>query len=457
MERTIAVIAVAVWAGCSSSSEVGPDGANPDVVDAMPDMMAPSCTDGIPNQDETDIDCGGTICHACAAGRVCEVDRDCASGKCDPTTKKCSGLDVSFAAAVSYDTLLKPYVLLSGDVDGDGDIDLVVANEETSTIAIFRNSGTGGFTRKPVMTSDGFPTDQYPTGAAIADFNGDGIPDVATANFHGESVSILLGAGTGSAYTFGASANYPAAAGGETSNLAVGDLNGDGVPDVIATNQMGSSISVFLGRPNGTLGATTNLPVGVPNWGSPSMPYSVAIADFDGDGKADAAVADNASGRIIVLLGNGDGTFRPTEYPHINGAYQYNVIAHDMTLDGKPDLVVADRNGDEVCVLRNKGDGTFADGVCSPTGMNSGPYSVAVADFNLDGVPDVVTANFMTGNATVLLGIGNGKFDAAIDAGAMGQAPYGVAVGDFNKDGKPDFATANAAGNTVAVKLSTAH
>jgi hypothetical protein len=457
MQGRLIGIVVAAVVGCSSSHE-SPD-SMPDTsgIEPAPDAMGPTCSDGLQNGDETDVDCGGPTCHKCAANRHCEAATDCASGKCDATTHKCVGLTVSFADAVSYDTSLKPYALMSGDVDGDGKIDLVVANEETSTVALFRNTGSGAFKREPAVASDGFPTDQYPTGGAIADFNGDGIPDVITANFHGDSVSILLGAGTFSAYKLGASANYPTVAGAETSNLAVGDLNGDGVPDVIATNPMGSSISVFLGHRDGTLAPATNVGLAIPGWADPSTPESVAIGDFNGDGIADAAVADNDSAKVFVLLGNGDGTFRATSYPHIGDGYDYIVIAADMTLDDKLDLVIADRNGDSVCVLVNHGDGTFADGVCSTTGAGTGPYSVAVADFNLDGVPDVVTANFMTSNASVLLGIGDGKFDPPIDAGPTGTASYGVAVGDFNHDGKPDFATCNAAANTVSVKLSTAH
>jgi hypothetical protein len=88
------------------------------------------------------------------------------------------------------------------------------------------------------------------------------------------------------------------------------------------------------------------------------------------------------------------------------------------------------------------------------------PYSLAVADFNLDGVPDVITGDYLTGTATILLGIGDGSFEPAIDAGATATAnkiTYGVVAGDFNGDGKPDFATANPGDNDVAIKLSTSH
>ena len=106
-------------------------------------------------------------------------------------------------------------------------------------------------------------------------------------------------------------------------------------------------------------------------------------------------------------------------------------------------------------MLLGRGDGSFQPALVASTGSNTGPYSLAVADFDLDGVPDVVTANFLSSTASVLLGRRDGTFRAPIDAGSTGQTTYGVAVGDFNGDGKPDFATANALSNDMTVKLNT--
>jgi hypothetical protein len=119
--------------------------------------------------------------------------------------------------------------------------------------------------------------------------------------------------------------------------------------------------------------------------------------------------------------------------------------------------VCSNRGSDNVAVLLGRGDGTFKRALLADTGTGTGPYSIAVADFNQDGVPDLATANFMTSTGTVLIGIGDGTFETAINAGATGEFSYGVAVGDFNGDGKPDFATANAASNNVTVKISTSH
>lgn len=421
--RWIGVLALAA-ASCSdapgasppdSASDAAPDAA----VDAMPDV--PSDT---PPDDPIDA----------------------------PPDVPIDPLDVAFAAAVHYTSNYKPYAVRAHDIDADGDLDLVVANEISSDVVIFRNSGAGAFTASaPVGVG------AYPTALVIADFNRDGVADVATADYHGNSVSILLGAGTGAAYTLAAASSYSTVAGAETSNLAVGDLNGDAVPDVIATNPQASSISVFLGNANGTLRAATTIPLVVTGSTTPSEPYAAAIGDFDSDGRADAAIADNRSARLFILLGNGDGTFHATSaQPPIMGVGSFQIIARDMNRDGGLDLVVANRSSDNISVLLGTGTGVFAPAYASTVGAGAGPYSLAIADFNADTIPDVLTANYQTDNASVLLGVGNGAFESPLDAGATGDFTYGVAAGDLDGDGRIDFAAVNALSNTLAVKMSTA-
>jgi hypothetical protein len=413
-----------------------------------------ACANSTRDNQETDVDCGGGECRKCAGGRKCVTDDDCFSGMCVAATKTCFSLpSVSFGPAVSYPSGSKTYILFSGDMNGDGSIDLVAGNEQDSTISVFLNNGTGAFQ----LVNPVFPTGDYPTGGTLQDFNHDGILDVITADYHGNSVSILFGIDNGMGKGTGALApksTFPTVPGGETGNLAVGDLNGDGNLDVIAVNPPKSSASQFMGRADGTLEPSIDIPVGI--MGS-SEPHSAAIGDFDGNGTDDVAIANARGGTILVRLGNGDGTLQPEVLYLEGGAPTYVLITYDINVDGKLDLVCANRSSDDVSVLLGRGDGTFRKAIVSSTGPDTGPYSIAVADFNLDGVPDVATANFKAGTASVLLGIGNGAFEAPIDAGVMGVNAYGTAAGDFNGDGKPDIATANASSNDVAVRLSTAH
>jgi hypothetical protein len=409
-----------------------------------------ACANGVLDELETDVDCGGGTCRKCAGGRICRVDSDCFGGNC--VAGACAELaTVSFAAAVPYPSGDKTYALFSGDLDGDGTIDLAAANEQGSSISVFLNDGTGVFQRQQTP----YPTGDYPTGGTLADLNHDGLLDVVTADYHGDSVSVLLNLGGG---MLAAKTTYPTVAGAETSNLAVGDLDGDGNLDVVATNPQTASISVFLGHADGTLAPAVTSVIGIVG---DTRPYSAAIGDFDGDGHADIAIADLVNGPTIVKLGRGDGTFGPEVVYGTGGTGPYILIATDINLDGKLDLVSANRGSSDVSVLLGRGDGAFKKVIVSSTlsgpSTGLGPYSVAVADFNRDGVPDVVTANFMSNNASVLLGVGDGHFDPAINAGPTGSFSYGAIAGDLDGDGLPDFATANASSNNVTVVLSTSH
>lgn len=408
------------------------------------------CANGVQDEMETDVDCGGGTCRKCAGQRACEANTDCFSGTCVPGAKVCSGLaNVAFADQVPYESGSKTYNIFSADFDGDGDIDIAAANEQDSNMSIFINNGSGVFSRLGL-----FPTGVYPTGGAIADFNRDGIPDLVTADYRGDSVSVLLGLDNGmgkGSGMFAAKTTYPTVGGSETSNLAVGDLDNDGNVDVVATNPLASSVSQFMGKSDGTLEAAINVPIGIDGG---SAPYSTAIGDYNGDGNADLAVADVQRGIIVVRLGNGDRTFQEERLYVVAGVPPYIMTTRDVDVDGKLDLISANRGSDDVSVLLGRGDGTFRRAIVSPTGEDTGPYSVGIADFNLDGVPDIVTPNYKASTSSVLLGIGNGTYEAPINAGATGVITYGVTAADFNGDGKPDFATANANTNNMTVKLN---
>jgi hypothetical protein len=405
------------------------------------------CDNGVKDLAETDVDCGGDTCRKCAGGRGCTAGSDCFSDNCT-AANTCFALTVSFADQVPYESGDKTYAIFNGDLDGDGDIDLVAANEQASNLSVFLNqNNTGTFVKGPTQ----FACGEYPTGGTIVDINKDGKQDVITADYHGDSVSVLLGTGTG---TLGTAATYPTVDGAETSNLAVGDLDGDNIVDVLATNPMAGSVSLFLANADGSLRPAQDILIGIT---AASNPYSAGIGDFNKDGKNDIAVADSRSFGIIVRLGNGDGTFQPEVTFSEGGTPPYILVTGDVDVDGEVDLVIANRGSDNVSVLSGRGDGSFRKPIVSSTGEATGPYAIAIADFNQDGVPDVVTSNFMSSTASVLLGIGTGGFDAPINAGPVGNATYGITAGNFNADMKPDFATANANTNNITVKLNTSN
>jgi hypothetical protein len=278
---------------------------------------------------------------------------------------------------------------------------------------------------------------------AVGDFNGDGIPDLAVADLidggTNGGVTILLGNGDG---TF-KSAGVIQTNGPDSWSVAVGDFNSDGKADLAVANASSNNVTILLGNGDGTF---TAQPVSPPTG---DFPQFVTVADLNGDGIPDLAVANGNDVVVTILLGNGDGTF--TAAPSVNtDSGPVSIAVADFNGDGIPDLAVANADGYSVTLYLGNGNGTFT---ASSSAAVERPVSVAVADFNGDGIPDLAVANEHLNTVTVLLGNGDGTFSQAPVSPAAGHAPVAVAVGDFNDDGKADLAVANSNDNTVSILL----
>lgn len=300
-------------------------------------------------------------------------------------------------------------------------------------------------------TNSPFAAGQFPSAVVVADFNGDKLPDLAVANLEDSTITVLLGNGSGS---FTAATGSPMAAGFFPYALAVGDFNNDGIPDLVAADTNGNCVTVLVGAGSGQFTPAAGSPFAVGN-----SPVSVAVADFNGDGIEDLAVANSGDGTVTVLLGNGAAGFTAASGSPITigGTPDFLAVA-DFNRDGAADIAVVNLDSNTVSVLLGNGLGGFNGAAGSPFAVGNGPYGVVAADFNGDGIADIASVNVFDNTVTVLLGNGSGGFTAASGSPfAVGPSPTALTVGDFNGDGLTDIATSNSgsggAGNDVTVLL----
>jgi hypothetical protein len=327
----------------------------------------------------------------------------------------------SFQSPIGYQPVAHPAALAIGDLNGDAIPDLVVADTGlyigNTSVAVMLGNGDG-----TLQAATAYATGTSPFSVAIGDLSGDGIPDLATANADSNSVSVLLGNGDGSfqtqtQYLTGA---YPI-------SVAIGDVNGDNIADLATANFNSNTVSILLGSGDGTFQPQTTYAAG-------TYPFSVALGDLNGDGGSDLVITNRDAGSVSVRLSNGDGTFQPEiTYATASPPNAYDVAIGDLNGDGIPDLLVGDANA--VSVLLGNGDGTFG----ASTGYGTSGGSVAIADINGDGKADIIAGH------EVMLGNGDGTFQSPIGLATDGA----VAVGDLNNDGRPDLAFANYNANSV--------
>jgi hypothetical protein len=233
--------------------------------------------------------------------------------------------------------------------------------------------------------------------------------------------------------------------------VTVADLNHDGIPDLAIANFTGQgTVSILLGNGDGTFQSAQSYAAGI-------FPSSVAVGDFNGDGIPDLALAAGypncpGSSSVQVLLGNGDGTFQAaTQYSA--GDTPSCVAVRDLNGDGIADLAVTNFVSNDVSVLLGHGDGTFQAAVNYAVGPSAAPpLSLAVADFNRDGFPDLAVT--FAGGVRLLLGNGDGTFQPTPLSYVAGSYFSALAVGDFNRDGFSDLVVTNPDGNIVSILIN---
>ena len=341
------------------------------------------------------------------------------------------------------------------DVNGDRKLDVIVGNI-SGTVSVLLGNGDGTFQAPRIYASGGY----LAYSLAIKDVNRDGEPDVVVgdgcesdADCSNGAVAVLLGNGDG---TFQSPQIYPSGGWGEYQiAIAVDDVNHDGSPDIVVANEcsMGTNlgctdyagvVEVLLGKGDGTFHATGTFSSGG------FTAESIAIADVNGDGKPDLLVGNDciasgngcaSSGSVGILLGNGDGTFQTASTYSLGGPFAWSIAVADINKDGRPDLVISNR---DINILLGNGNGTFQPVQSYGTGGYN-TFSIALSDVNSDRSLDILTSDDCPTDVCenpgveVFLGNGDGTLQAARDYGSAGYKPDQLAEGVVNGDDSPDL------------------
>jgi hypothetical protein len=354
-----------------------------------------------------------------------------------------------FGAPQVVDTLGHPGPVATGDFNGDGHLDLAVAEAPegvtTGKLTVHLNNGTGTGFHAPPVGLPSYAIGKDPAGLVAADFNRDGRIDLAVVSNTDDNVNVLLGNGDGS---FHPAAGGPFGTGSYGArSLVAGDFVGDGSLDLAIANLEGGNVSILKGDGHGSFSASAFLS-GI------GSPRSLATADFNGDGRQDLAVGTlPVPSHVQIFLRHPAGGFDRGDSLPI-GADPFAVAAGDFNGDGLPDLVTANDESADVSVLLAKGGGHFQP-AHDLDNVGLYPGSVVVADFNGDGKQDVVAGG--DAGLSVQLGDGHGGFSPAAGSpfGSVGAKSF-VLAGDFNGDGAPDLVETDSFNDQALVLLNHA-
>ena len=354
------------------------------------------------------------------------------------------------------------WAITTGDVDGDGDLDLLTGSLLGNVVSLLRNTGNGTFGPATSIIVGIGTTD-----LALADVDGDGDLDLLASNVTDNTVSVRVNNGTG---TFSGSQTITLPSNSSPNQLVLGDVDGDGDLDLLVGNGANFTYTVAL-RLNGgdATGSNTGVFSGGQNVSVGGISQGVALADVDGDGDLDVLAASAGNGFVHIRLNGGDatgsntGVFSGTGFVGV-GDSPGSIAMGDIDGDGDLDLLTANYGSSNVSVCFNRGNGDFINYTANVTvPVGPGAYNIALADVDADGDLDFLTSNpgYGTGGNTVSIGLNGGdatgsntgvfKVSAAV---AVGEYPRAITVGDLDGDGDLDFATPSGNSGQVSVRLN---
>ncbi|CAF1150131.1 unnamed protein product [Adineta steineri] len=351
-----------------------------------------------------------------------------------------------FTNQISYSTgsAPHPYSLAVGHFNNNQQSDVVIANSDTDNLGILLDWHNGTFARQIIYP---FSIDSYPQYVITGDVNKDNHTDIIAVNSESNTMSIILGYGNES---FANQMIYDLRDDAHPFSVAMSDFNNDGRYDFVTANQGTDSISVFLGYDYTTFQNQVTY-----SDGNSSGSFDIVVADFNHDKYLDLAVSFQNSDTLTIFLGDGNGSFIVENiYSTGLNSIPAVLIVNDFNNDNHLDIVVANSGTNNIGVFLGYGNGSLGPMVIYSTGDDSAPYAVAAGDFNNDNQTDLVSANFGTNTIGILFGFGNGSFILVVQfsTGSF-SLPNAVTVGDLNNDNRLDIVVSNYGTNTVGIFL----
>ena len=344
--------------------------------------------------------------------------------------------------ATGYDSF--PNFVVTADFNSDHYLDIVVANYGTDNVGVFMGYGNGSFATQITYSTN---LRSIPLSIAVNDFNNDGYLDIAVANSGTNTVGIFLGYGNG---RFRSQTTYSTSPGSRPSSIIIGDFNQDNQLDIAVSNYETSNISISIGYGNGSFATPTMHSTGIA-----SSPFGMTVGDFDNDNKSDIAVANFATNNIFLLIGyTMMHSQSPSAYSTELGSLPYQIAIGDFDNDTKLDLAVVNYGTANVGIFLGCGNGSFQEQITYSTGDASNPYALSVNDLDEDYRLDIITANSNTQSLGILYGYGDGKFETlVIYSTGDSSSPKWITVNDFNKDKHLDIAFIDDVTETVNIIL----